>query len=284
VVSVLSVLGAIGYIVMVDVWLLIRKRKKEMTFTSRIILMTTALLWVAGILLLSLDGFAFKKRGGASILHYIFQSMTALTTVGFNTIPISGLRPFSLFVLLVLMIIGASPSGTGGGIKSTTISCLAGVVKGVLARDKEYIGNDSWAGRARRKKGKSGASEADTRDESRLLFADVFKIKIMKQAIPFGRVLHAIATFTFYFAILFLGVLLLLLREPFPLEQILFEAASALGTVGLSTGITSSLSGYGKAIIILLMFIGRLGPITFGIFLFSRSSSAAKNGSADIVI
>jgi trk system potassium uptake protein TrkH len=139
-------------------------------------------------------------------------------------------------------------------------------------------------GRARRKKGKSGASEADTRDESRLLFADVFKIKIMKQAIPFGRVLHAIATFTFYFAILFLGVLLLLLREPFPLEQILFEAASALGTVGLSTGITSSLSGYGKAIIILLMFIGRLGPITFGIFLFSRSSSAAKNGSADIVI
>ncbi|WP_317125796.1 potassium transporter TrkG [Ulvibacterium marinum] len=80
----------------------------------------------------------------------------------------------------------------------------------------------------------------------------------------------ATSSFIFYTSIIFLGTFTLSFSEDFPFEKILFEVASALGTVGLSTGITGELSDLGKIFIILLMFRGRLGVLTFGIAVWSR--------------
>ena len=140
IIFVLSFLGAIGYIVMVDVWLLIRKKKKNITFTSKIILTITIVLLAFGTVFLFLEECIIKKEIEWNFLiKAFFQAMTALTTVGFNTIPIGELKSSSLFILTILMIIGASPSGTGGGIKSTTISSMVGVITSVFSSSKEYI-------------------------------------------------------------------------------------------------------------------------------------------------
>ncbi|MBN2771231.1 MAG: hypothetical protein JXR90_11105 [Spirochaetes bacterium] len=300
IVSILSFLGAIGYIVMVDIWLLFKGKKTSITFTSKIILGTTFVLFTLGAGLLLLENYFKSNSDSNSFIQSCFQAMTALTTVGFNTIPIGELRSFSLFVLLILMIIGASPSGTGGGIKSTTISSIAGIIKSVFSSHKEYINyrvpvkdhneiqkidtKKSALSRfvlifSKKQKVKSDLPTASdilesnsdkVNDELTKILGDIFKVKLLGRTIPFDRIIHAIATFAFYFIILFLGVLLLLMSESFSFEQIFFEAASGLGTVGLSTGITGQLTVFGKIIITILMFIGRLGPITFGVFLFSK--------------
>ncbi|MBN1185447.1 MAG: TrkH family potassium uptake protein, partial [Bacteroidales bacterium] len=202
--------------------------------------------------------------------------------------------------LLILMIIGASPSGTGGGIKSTTVSSIIGIIKSVFSSHKEYINyhipitkqnaieeeKKSVLSRFIQIFSRKHDTETDqtisdvlveddsekVNNELNKILGDIFKIKLLGRTIPFDRIIHAIATFAFYFIILFIGVLFLLLSEQFSFEQIFFEAASGLGTVGLSTGITGQLTVAGKIIITILMFIGRLGPITFGVFLFSRKS------------
>ena len=89
----------------------------------------------------------------------------------------------------------------------------------------------------------------------------------------------------FYLTTLIIGSYLLALTETFGFERTLFEVASALGTVGLSTGITAQLSEIGKLVVILLMFLGRLGPLSFGIALFVPSlRSAIKSEHADIAV
>jgi len=311
IIFILSFLGAIGYIVMVDVWLLIKGKKTKITFTSKIILFTTCSLLFLGGFLLFLESYFHYGYQSESVIYSIFQSMTALTTVGFNTIPIAELSSFSLFILLILMIIGASPSGTGGGIKSTTISSILGIISSVFSYNKEYINYqlpspdnsnnllesekplslrliDSMkifnlkASKSRNINKKTTNNRSVDLEKT---LGDIFKIKLMNNIVPFDRIIHAMATFSFYFIILFAGTLALLSTEPFHLEKIFFEAASALGTVGLSTGITPSLSLFGKIIIIILMFIGRLGPISFGVFLFSRKKKKViGNTYEDIVI
>jgi len=305
VIFILSFLGAIGYIVMVDFWLMLKGKKEKITFTSKVILTTTIILLVFGTLLILIESVIKSESFDKNLLlTSFFQSMTALTTVGFNTIPIGAMSSSSLFVISILMITGASPSGTGGGIKSTTISSMFGIIGSVFSSKKEYIDlkyPDTKNNEQNEiKKNKSKFFEIfSTKDESKIevndkfekrnkelrdLFGDLFKIKLLNRTIPFDRVIHAVATFVFYFVILFIGILFLLSFENFTFEQIFFEAASALGTVGLSTGITGSLSLFGKIIIIILMFIGRLGPITFGVILFGKVGNKLNNKVDDIVI
>jgi trk system potassium uptake protein TrkH len=150
--------------------------------------------------------------------------------VGFNTLPIGALSASSLFLILMLMVIGASPSGTGGGLKTTTFTALMGLIHATL------------------------------RGETRVTF--------WGKEIPTERLRVAIASIGFYVMSLLLGCYLLALTENQSLDGLIFEATSALGTVGLSTGITPLLSPLGKITVILLMFVGRLGPLVFGIALF----------------
>jgi len=244
--GILSYLGAIGFIVFVDAWRRLVGKTDRITLTSRIILVTTAWVSLAGIVLVSvaeptIQALPPYERLTASA----FQVMAAITTVGFNSIPIGQLSQASLFLLIMLMVVGASPSGTGGGLKTTTFSALFGVIRSAL------LGRD--------------------------------KVTFWRKEIPEDRIRLAIASLGFYVGALIAGSYLLALSESQPFEGLLFEAASALGTVGLSTGITAQLTPIGKLILVLLMFIGRVGPLTFGVALF-LPSGPRRRGKEDLAI
>jgi trk system potassium uptake protein TrkH len=233
VISVLSLIGAVGFIVLVDIWRRMTGKIQHITFTSNVILRMSFLLLIIGtILFLFTEPLVRTVQPDSRIMISVFQAMTAMTTVGFNSIPIGSLATSSLLILLFLMIIGASPSGTGGGIKCTSFSALVGIIRSTL--------------------------RGDTR------------VRFLGRAIPQRRVQAAMANIGFYLFVLIVGIYALTVTENFDFRDIFFEAASALGTVGLSTGITSTLSVLGKIIICFLMFVGRLGPLTFAIALSAK--------------
>jgi trk system potassium uptake protein TrkH len=247
VVAILSYLGAIGFIVCVDYWRMFRGKIKQVTLTSKIILWSTLWLTVIGTVLIFLGEPSIRENPlEQRLMASFFQAMTSMTTVGFNTISTSGLSRATLLVVTILMVIGASPSGTGGGLKSTTFSALVGVMRSALRGDQE--------------------------------------VRFWGRAVPLERVWMAMAGLVFYLFVLAAGTYVLELTEPFEFEQILFEAASALGTVGLSTGITPALSAMGKLILIFLMFCGRLGPLTFGIALFFSGTLKADEQDNDLAV
>jgi trk system potassium uptake protein TrkH len=227
----LSYMGAIGFIVFVDIWRRLRGKTESVTLTSKVILWTTGWISLIGTVLFFIAEPSIQSLPAhEKLMAAIFQIMTSITTVGFNTLPVSGLSVASLFLVTMLMIVGASPSGTGGGLKTTTFTAFIGVIKSALTERRQVF---FWG-----------------------------------KAIPAERVRVATASLGFYVMSLIGGCYLLALIEKFPFEGLLFEAASALGTVGLSTGITAALSPLGKLVIIALMFMGRLGPLAFGIAMF----------------
>ena len=229
VIMTLSYAGAMGFIVISDLWRKLTRRGYCITFTTKVIVCITVgiTLWGTFHLYLFEPSFAGFMPGDR-LLVSLFQTMSAMTTVGYNTIDVNALMPISLFVLTVVMYIGASPSGTGGGLKSTTVSAVFAYVKSRLGLRREV----TLAGRR----------------------------------IPDYRIYDALTIFVFYTAILFAGTYLLTLIESGRMEflDLMFEAASALGTVGLSSGVCFLLSAGGKVILIVLMFIGRVGVLTIG--------------------
>ena len=233
-ISILAIAGSLGFIVITDLWYRIKKKSNEISFTSKIIVYGFLLLLTFGTLLIY---FSQSTVLGTeiSIMQSFFQTMTAMTTVGFNTIPTSGLGlPILLFVTF-LMYLGASPSGTAGGLKITTLTAMVSVLKSRLFGQK--------------------------------------KITFLGRVIPFERLYVATSTFILYTSIIFLFCFFMAFTEDFEFEKILFELASALGTVGLSTGITGDLSNIGKLLIVVLMFIGRVGVLTFGFALLERKQN-----------
>jgi len=246
-VAALSYTGAVGFIVCVDVWRRITNKIQHVTLTTKIILHCTFWVSLIGTAILFLTEPTIKQLTVEKrLVASFFQAMTSMTTVGFNTISISKISRASLLLLTILMIIGASPSGTGGGLKSTTFTALIGIMRSTL-QGKRHI--YFWGRR-----------------------------------VPNERVRLAVATFGFYVTFLLLGVYLLTFTEKMDFEAILFESASALGTVGLSTGITTQLSCLGKIIITCLMFVGRLGPLTFGMSLFLRQKALDEEMDEDVAI
>lgn len=247
VIIVLSYLGAVGFIVMNDWWEYLSGRKKGMTLTSKIILWCTLIISVGGTILFALDEPSIAQLPVSTKLTASwFQVMTASTTVGFNTIPVGALSASSLFLLTIVMIIGASPSGTGGGLKTTCVTALWAVMLGILRRDPE--------------------------------------IRFAGRVIPAARVRTAVASMMFYLLTLGIGIYLIALTEKLPMTTLMFECASALGTVGLSCGITGMLSASGKVLIIGLMFLGRIGPLALGMALFSRRQHFCSSVEEDVAI
>lgn len=238
VIAALCYIGAIGFIVPLDIYRKIRGQSDEITFTSKVILTITALVAVLG----TFGYFVLEKT---DLMIGFFQVMSASTTAGFNTVPIGALSTSTLIILIIAMIIGASPSGTGGGIKTTTVSALIGVVSSVMRGHPE-------------------------------------KITFLKRTIPFNRVFTAVAAAVSYISLLTFAVFLLCIIEKHTFMQLCFETASALGTVGLSMGITSTLSDVGKIILTIVMFLGRLGPLTFGIAFFHSDTSRVVRGKSDL--
>jgi trk system potassium uptake protein TrkH len=247
VIAALSYLGAIGFIVCVDYWRMLRGKVEQVTLTSKIIVRTTLLLSIIGTILLFLAEPSFQAMpADERMLASFFQCMTAMTTVGFNTVSIGALSKSSILLLIVLMVIGASPAGTGGGIKSTTFSAIWGVMWSAARGEKE--------------------------------------VRFWGRTIPLERVWMAFASAGFYLFALVAGVYFFDLVEKSTFDQNFFEAASALGTVGLSMGITSGLSDLGKIILVFLMYCGRVGPLTFGAALFFRQAQKPVVQDSDIAI
>lgn len=249
-VSLLAYAGAIGFIVMQDVWYSVRFRERMITFTSKVILWMTAAVFVLGTLAFFLVEPTVRDLPlGSRLMASAFQVMTASSTAGFNTIPIGPMGLAALWVVVVLMVVGASPSGTGGGIKTTSVSALLATVVSV-ARGRQSV-------------------------------------SLLGNEIPVRRVLTAAAAATLYLLLLGAGLLLLLVTEvprsagEVPFMPLVFEAASALSTVGLSMGVTGSLTDAGKAVLIALMVVGRIGPLTLGVALLQRRETREQSPAQD---
>lgn len=248
VISILSYAGAMGFIVMTDIWQKINNFKRKLIFTTKVILFITTIISILGtsIIYLNLDSLKYDNAFDRVMIAF-FQTMSAMTTVGFNSTVIDTLPFFSLYIIMIAMFVGASPSGTGGGVKTTTISAVYAFIKSKLSQERNVlIGNNR---------------------------------------IPTFRLDTALCNFIFYQIIILIGFTAMIITENIPIRSIIFEVVSALGTVGLSTGITSSLTVYGKIIIIILMYIGRLGVITFGgVMLLRMKNKVNKGTTSDLAI
>jgi len=243
IISVLAIAGSLGFIVVTDLWYRITGRSKVISFTTQIVTYGFVILLSFGTLLIYATEPLVHQGPTGPLLKSFFQAMTAMTTVGFNTIGTGDLSLPTLLFVIFLMYIGASPSGTAGGMKITTLTAMISVLK------------------------------------SRLLGQE--KVSFLKRIIPIERLYVATSTFILYTSMIFLFTFLLTYAEDFKFQDILFEVASALGTVGLSTGITGDFSAVGKILIILLMFIGRVGVLTFGFAVLHRKHQELETVKED---
>ena len=228
----LSILGSLGFIVFSDLWLFVTRKKKKFSLTSKIIIVSSLAIMFIGFTFLYLSERQINNNPILEGMNYsFFQIMAAHTTVGFNNFDMSSLSGASLFILIIIMIIGAAPTGTGGGIKTTSVTTLFAVTKSIV------------------------------RHRSKVVF--------FRTPIPSRTILLSIANVFFYLLILVVATWLITLTDGKNIifEKLWFETASAIGTVGLSAGITGDLSTLGKLIICGLMYIGRVGALSLGLAL-----------------
>jgi trk system potassium uptake protein TrkH len=238
-ISGLVISGGLGFPVMLDVqrnshgpW---AKRWERLCLHSKIMLIGTCALLVFGtsvFLTLEWDGILQEFSLGKKVLVSFFHSMSC-RTAGFNTVALGSMTTASLFISILLMMIGAGPCSTAGGFKVSTLMALILNALATLRGDK--------------------------------------KISLFRRTVSPSVVTRATSTLLLFAVVAVLALTVLLVAEQSNVAHVqsqaifmdaMFEVFSALATVGLSTGFTSQLTDVGRCIIIILMFIGRLGPIT----------------------
>ena len=208
-----------------------RFRLKKLRLQTKIILASTAAL----ILIPFLYFFLVEFKGytwNERLLLSLFQSVTP-RTAGFNTADYGQMSESGLLITIMLMMVGGAPGSTAGGMKVTTMAILF-LASATFLRRREHV--------------------------------NCFRRRIERDAIQ-----NAMALLTLYIFLLLGGAIVLSSTEGFPIITSLFECASALGTVGLTTGITPGLSVLSRIIIIVFMFFGRVGGLTLG---YSFATSA----------
>ena len=249
-VSFLIILGGIGFVTVNSLFIIKKKKLKNLSLTSKFALLITFFLLTFGTMLFlvfeynnssTLKGMNFMDK----ILNSFFQSVT-LRTAGFNTVPLENIKPATVFISYIFMFIGASPGSTGGGIKTTTFGILIFYAFGVLKR-KEYV--------------------------------EVFKRRIDWELI--NKALAIVVISILYIAVI---ITILLSIENFSTDRVIYEVISAFSTTGLSMGITASLGIISKFLIIITMFIGRLGPMTVALAFTNNKKSSVKYPKEDILI
>ena len=233
-VMILIITGGIGFSVLSEILAL--KKTKKLSLHAKIVLSTTGILIFLGAAAFFLLEFRNPETigtlsPGVKVLSSFFQSVTP-RTAGFNTVNIATVNEATLLMLLILMFIGASPGGTGGGIKTTTFASIT----------------------------LSGAAAIKGRTS----------ITIFKKRIPRGTVYRALTLTLTAILIILAASTAIMIIEKESFIKVVFETTSAFGTVGLSTGITPLLATPSKAILILLMFIGRVGISLLSLTIASR--------------
>lgn len=235
----LIVLGGIGYVVWWDVLGVIRRKKRRLTLHSRIALVTTAVLIFGGAAAI----LAFEYNNPLTIGNMglwdkiqvaLFQSVTT-RTAGFATVAQQDLTNGAALVSLLLMMIGGSPVGTAGGIKTVTLTVLAA----------------------------SALATIKNRDEVVLYHRNISGAAIRK----------ALAVVGMFSLIVLLSTALLAAVTQAPMLDLLYETVSAAATVGLTRNLTAILNVWGKLIIITTMYLGRVGPISLAIAFTMRRSN-----------
>lgn len=221
--------GGIGFLVIREI-VTKRFRWRKFSMHTKVVLTVSAALIVSGTVLLWLTE-------DVTLLGAFFHSVSA-RTAGFSTYSLGNFSNAGLFVLTVLMFIGASPGSTGGGIKTSTFFVLLQGIKSAATNKSE---------------------------------------KAFHYAIPVDAFRKAAVITLIALGVVITGTYLMVIMEPdITLMDALFEVTSAFGTVGLSTGITSGLSDGSKILSIITMYIGRLGPLTIAsLWYFSRGERAS---------
>jgi trk system potassium uptake protein TrkH len=248
-VMLLVISGGLGFVVVADIFSPVRIRKRQkLTRYSRFVIILTAILILGGAGLFFLfelpnpDTLGSKDLTAAGkILGGFFQSVTP-RTAGFNTISQNAMTPAGKLVTMVLMFIGASPSGTGGGIKTTTFAILLLFVFSTIAGRKE------------------------PRVFDRRLAADT-----IRRAVAITVLSLLLVGFAFLIVVGIEGKR----GGLFTFENIFFEVLSAFGTVGLTSGLTPQLSAASRMVIIFVMFAGRGGFMTMVVALSRRNHKEA---------
>ncbi|MED4954991.1 TrkH family potassium uptake protein [Paenibacillus macerans] len=222
----LIVSGGIGFIVLSDI--IDFRRRRKLSLHSKVVLSMTSALIVVGALVIFIFEFTNPRTlaplgWGGKFWAALFQSVTP-RTAGANTVDIGALRQASQFFMIILMFIGASPSSTGGGIKTTTFTILVGAVISMIRGQSDLV---------------------------------LFRYRLAQE-----RIFKAV-TITMLALFLVVAVAMVLsTTEDASFLSILFETTSAFGTVGLSMGLTGKLTVIGKILISFTMFAGRLGLLT----------------------
>ena len=239
-ISLLIILGGIGYPVILDV--IKNKKLSKLNLHSKIVIFSTVTLILFGMVFIFVLEFNNPQTlgnlsFGGKILASFFQSVT-LRTAGFNTIDLGLMKECSIFLMIILMFIGASPASTGGGIKTTTIATLVLTVKSFIFQKQD--------------------------------------IEIYERRISELTVKKSLGVFFIALTVVVTGTLIISITDPdFSILEVGFEVVSAVATVGLSIGGSPNLSILGKIFIIMFMFIGRVGSLT--IFMALTSRGVKKN-------
>jgi trk system potassium uptake protein TrkH len=259
IICLLIVCGGLGFVVYHDLgeFFLRRRRGTSLSFHTRLTVLVTSLLIIGGAI-----GFFFFEFENAlqplawpaKILVSIFQSVTP-RTAGFNTVPFDELANTTLLFVIVLMFIGGSSGSCAGGIKTSTFAVLVGL---------------AWA-----------------------RFRDQQEVNLLQRRILDSVVSKAISVSLFAILAIIFFTFCLLQSELGGVAQkesrgqfigILFETVSAFGTVGLSTGVTPVLSDFGKLVIAVVMFLGRVGPLTVAIAVTKALSRRYKYASETFLV
>ncbi len=242
-VALLIVLGGLGFSVILEA---LRNRQgfRGLTLHARIVLMLTPLLLLAGTLFYLLAEWKGADTlaplgAGDKLMNAFFQSVT-MRTAGFNSIDLSRLKDGSKLFSCLLMMIGASPASTGGGMKTTTVAVFALLMLSVVK------------------------GEGEVNIARRRLSGDVTR--------------RALAVVALFMTMLIVGSLAVSLIEDgrFALADVMFEASSAMGTVGVSAIGTPNLRPASRAVLLPMMFLGRIGPLTLAIALARKQGNARK--------
>ncbi len=210
------------------------RRIKHLSLNSKVVLIVSIILVFSGTLII----YTFEHENnlleygiGTQYLAAFFQSVT-LRTAGFNTINFKSLNRSSYLLMILFMFIGGASGSTAGGVKVNTVGLISGYVKSIVKESDDVI--------------------------------------LFNQSVPKEQINRAFFIIFLYVALIFISTMILTITENFATVPILFEVVSAIGTVGLSTGLTPYLTTGGKIAIILLMFIGRVGPLTVVVSLQGR--------------
>lgn len=222
----LIIIGGLGFVVVDELFKLATGKKKSLSLHSRVVVYTTLVLIIGGTLVLLISEFNCTLAGmpiSTKVLASFFQSVSP-RTAGFNTVNFSSLLLSSQMLIALLMVIGGSPGSTAGGIKTSTVALLLAAIRSQIVGRKDT--------------------------------------EIHGYRIALEDILRALTIAALYIGVVIVVTFVLALTERAALMPILFEVCSAIGTVGLTLGITTSLSVPGQLIIAVAMFLGRIGPLT----------------------